>query len=331
LEDIDGHKDLDCNTMRTLEFLSTLLVAVVHYPNVCVAVPQQAEQQQHESQQHAASAKLRHRRHILRIDPTVLDNALRVPPPRDQATTRTHHGDDRDNAYGGDLVDEWARLMKRGKDDQSLSFSMPIAMPNNRPVVAPNPAPPPPSPKATTPTVPQPTPPSPTVLTPVEPLPPPVDTGGTTETPVAPLPPPVTPPIEVPEGSAVPTTLEPSPAAVPSQETPFPSNQESGGGGGGPGSSECESLDRADAILAAVETVSPNVDLDPATPTGFAVDWLTNDDPAMLDPCTENITQRYSLATLYSSTVGTSWVNSTGWLSAAPICVSFANPQMTRV
>jgi hypothetical protein len=215
--------------------------------------------------------------------------------------------------------------MKRGKD-QSLSFSMPMATPNrpvapSSPTAAPRPTTPPLlSPKGTTPTALQPSPPSPTVLTPVEPLPPPVDTGAT-ETPVAQLPPPVTPPIDVPEGSAIPTSLAPIP------ETPFPSNEQSGGGGGDGGpDSECESLDRADAILAAVETVSPNVDLDPATPTGFAVDWLVNDDPAKLDPCTENVTQRFGLATLYSSTLGTSWVNRSGWLSEASICVRlFAN------
>jgi hypothetical protein len=298
--------------MRTLEFLSTFLLAVVHL-NVCVAavaIHQQAEQ---EESHHSSVAKLRHRRHILRIDPNVLRSTLLgEQQQQDQAATRHAHRDS-DNAYS-DLADEWVRLMKRGKD-QSLSFSMPIATPN-RPVARP--------PKGTTPSAPRPTAPkgttptasAPTVLMPVEPLPPPVDAS---ETPVAPLPPPVSPPIEVPEGSAIPTTMEPSPTAVPpNQETPFPSNE--GGGGGGP-DSECESLDRADAMLAAVETVSSNVDLDPATPTGFAVDWLVNDDPAMLNPCTDNVTQRFSLATLYSATVGTSWTNSSGWLSAAPICV----------
>lgn len=61
---------------------------------------------------------------------------------------------------------------------------------------------------------------------------------------------------------------------------------------------------------------------DPTTPQGMAYDWLLNQDPVFaVDPCYYPTTeQRYGLLTLYFSTNGAQWTNSSGWLGDSSEC-----------
>jgi len=61
--------------------------------------------------------------------------------------------------------------------------------------------------------------------------------------------------------------------------------------------------------------------LDMNTAQGQAYDWLVNEDPAQIDPCTyPTVGQRYALATLYYGSGGTGWNNSAAWLSELDEC-----------
>ena len=61
---------------------------------------------------------------------------------------------------------------------------------------------------------------------------------------------------------------------------------------------------------------------DRSTPQGMAFDWMVNMDPVFdPDPCYYPTTeQRYGLLTIYFSTNGASWTNSTGWLDDSSEC-----------
>ena len=61
---------------------------------------------------------------------------------------------------------------------------------------------------------------------------------------------------------------------------------------------------------------------DPTTPQGMAFDWMLNQDPVFaVDPCYYPTTeQRYGLLTLYFSTSGAQWTNSSGWLGDSSEC-----------
>ena len=61
---------------------------------------------------------------------------------------------------------------------------------------------------------------------------------------------------------------------------------------------------------------------DPNTPQGMAFDWMVNMDPVFdPDPCYYPTTeQRYGLLTIYFSTSGASWTNSSEWLGDSSEC-----------
>jgi hypothetical protein len=87
----------------------------------------------------------------------------------------------------------------------------------------------------------------------------------------------------------------------------------------------CGSLPRDEALKAILVEVTDGALLDaPATPQGMAFQWLRDDDPLQIDPCTyATVEQRYALATLYYSTSGDTWDTNTGWLSGAAECTWF--------
>jgi hypothetical protein len=89
-----------------------------------------------------------------------------------------------------------------------------------------------------------------------------------------------------------------------------------------PFNKECESLDRADAILTLIEDVSDSDSIaDAESPQGMAFDWISNVDTSS-DPCDdpELVVTRYALATFFESTAGDNWTESTNWLSIESEC-----------
>ena len=65
----------------------------------------------------------------------------------------------------------------------------------------------------------------------------------------------------------------------------------------------------------------PEILLNPKTPQGMAYSYLVNDDPILLDPCSSStIEQRFGLTTLYYSTNGDGWSDSSGWLDDDDEC-----------
>jgi hypothetical protein len=63
---------------------------------------------------------------------------------------------------------------------------------------------------------------------------------------------------------------------------------------------------------------------DLSTPQGMAFDFLVNDDPGLEDPCaSDTIEQRYGLITLYFSTQGEEWNDTSGWLGEDQECLWF--------
>lgn len=78
-------------------------------------------------------------------------------------------------------------------------------------------------------------------------------------------------------------------------------------------------------IFDLLEPITPAETLnDLSTPQGMAFDYLVNDDPGLEDPCASTtIEQRYGLTTLYYSTQGDGWTDSTGWLGEGQECSWF--------
>jgi hypothetical protein len=76
-------------------------------------------------------------------------------------------------------------------------------------------------------------------------------------------------------------------------------------------------------VLAEVTDVS--LLTDPNTPQGMAYQWLLNDDPLQVNPCSyETILQRYALATFsFSTTESSLWDEDSGWLSGQLECSWF--------
>lgn len=61
---------------------------------------------------------------------------------------------------------------------------------------------------------------------------------------------------------------------------------------------------------------------DPSTPQGQAYDFLVNQDIFLEDPCqSTTIDQRFGLVTLFYSTGGDDWSNSSGWLGEEQECL----------
>lgn len=87
----------------------------------------------------------------------------------------------------------------------------------------------------------------------------------------------------------------------------------------------CESLTREAALLESLSLVTdPSFLNDPGSSQGMAAQWLLNTDPAQVDPCTySTILQRYALTTMYFSTNGDEWVDTTGWLTGTNECTWF--------
>lgn len=106
------------------------------------------------------------------------------------------------------------------------------------------------------------------------------------------------PPSEIPPTSV----LEPSP-------TPLPVN--------------ClEGKSRKEYIFDVLKTISQqDTLLDPITPQGMAYDYLANEDPALVDPCSySTIEQRFGLTTFYFATQGEGWSDNSGWLGDDQEC-----------
>ena len=83
----------------------------------------------------------------------------------------------------------------------------------------------------------------------------------------------------------------------------------------------CAGLDRRAALLALLSPITMETTLlDTTTPQGMAFFWLEMTDTSN-DPCSyPTVQQRYALATFYYATVGPSWTNNVGWLSALEEC-----------
>ncbi|CAB9512622.1 leucine Rich Repeat [Seminavis robusta] len=84
-----------------------------------------------------------------------------------------------------------------------------------------------------------------------------------------------------------------------------------------------EGTTREDYLLDLLSPITDRTLLrDPTTPQGMSFNWLVNMDPLLQpDPCNYPTTeQRYGLATLFYSTTGMSWTNSSGWLGSESEC-----------
>ena len=104
---------------------------------------------------------------------------------------------------------------------------------------------------------------------------------------------------------------------------PSASGMPSVGPSSGP-TSLCETLPRADFIFNVIVAVSPEIFGNPFGPQALALFWLVDEDPAQIDPCTyPTLEQRYALVTMYFSTFGDDWNESSGWLTAAHECTWF--------
>ena len=83
--------------------------------------------------------------------------------------------------------------------------------------------------------------------------------------------------------------------------------------------SECDTLNRTNAIRTLLEDITelPEGDAPFDSPQGMAYDWITNVDTAT-DPCTDaaSTVTRFALATLYYSSNGENWTDSTNWISS---------------
>jgi hypothetical protein len=83
----------------------------------------------------------------------------------------------------------------------------------------------------------------------------------------------------------------------------------------------CSSFNRSDTVLSLLEGITPGLaNVSSSSPQGLALKWILDTD--VVDPCVDpnSIQQRYALATLFHSTSGESWFNSTGWLSMESEC-----------
>jgi hypothetical protein len=149
------------------------------------------------------------------------------------------------------------------------------------------------------------------------PLPTPLPTPSPTRAPtLLPTPAPTTPlPTRAP--TPVPTTRAP---------TPFPTRAPTPG----PTPQPTEAITRFQTLVSQIGPtllVAPGDDTSILTNTGTrqfeALDWLANSDPANLPILTTSnriLVERYTLALLYFSAGGTSWVNQYNFLSADTVC-----------
>ena len=127
-------------------------------------------------------------------------------------------------------------------------------------------------------------------------------------------------PPAMPTTPTVPTPLPPPAPLAPSVATLPPASAPSSSGG------NCAGLSREEAFLSVLSTVTPSVILlVPATPQGVAFQWIVNENPTPIgpNPCDDPTAtiQRYVLATLYYSTNGDEWIDTSNWLSSDTECV----------
>lgn len=204
---------------------------------------------------------------------------------RPSHTSKTEKGDKSDKSEKEQKRSKESKSSKNSKMDDSFDFlSMDMSMSMGLP---PTPTPPVPSP---TPPVPSPTPPVPS---PTSPIP-------------SPTLPSTTAPVQDP-------TDAPQPSDAPVQD---PTNVPDG---------SCATKPRADAMVDTLSTVTDSDTLtNLSTPQGMAYQWLLDTDPAQVDPCTyPTVQQRYALATMYYSTNGDDWAETSGWLTGANECMWF--------
>ena len=124
-----------------------------------------------------------------------------------------------------------------------------------------------------------------------------------------------TPTTEIPTTS-VPTASDPTPEPTSTTTTMTPQQTSA------PSIDNCENTPRQEAIAELIRPFTPTESLTFDTPQGQAFQWIVEDDPAQVDPCTDplQIVQRYALATIYFATGGESWTSSTAWLTGADEC-----------
>ena len=129
------------------------------------------------------------------------------------------------------------------------------------------------------------------------------------------------PPVPSPTSPSTPTT--PAPVQDPTS-APAPTNAPGPDPTTAPDSG-CSSRPRAEAMVDTLSAVTDAAVLtNPSTPQGMAYRWLLDADPAQIDPCTyPTVEQRYALTTMYYSTNGDDWAETSGWLTGANECMWF--------
>jgi hypothetical protein len=140
-------------------------------------------------------------------------------------------------------------------------------------------------------------------------------------TPTLPVPSPTSPSTTepVPDPSSPPQSLPTDdPQPLPTDAPPVTDPTDSPGG-------DCASQPRAEAMIDTLSAVTDSATLtNPSTPQGMAYQWLLDTDPAQIDPCTyPTLKQRYALTTMYYSTNGDDWTETSGWLTGANECMWF--------
>ena len=134
---------------------------------------------------------------------------------------------------------------------------------------------------------------------------------------IPPRPTPVPPPVPAPTTAPVPDPTSPPQPQPTNAPVPDPTSAPVDGG--------CASMPRAEAMVDTLSSVTDSATLtNPSTPQGMAYQWLLDTDPAQIDPCTyPTVEQRYALTTMYYSTNGDDWTETSGWLTGANECMWF--------
>jgi len=87
-----------------------------------------------------------------------------------------------------------------------------------------------------------------------------------------------------------------------------------------------------------VDVSSQDLLNNPDSPQSKAADWIINNDPLQVNPCTfANLEERYALAVFYFALNGDTWRNNSGWLGGSSVCSGWfgvgcnANGQVTNL
>lgn len=82
--------------------------------------------------------------------------------------------------------------------------------------------------------------------------------------------------------------------------------------------------EREVTVFNTIKPISPDPKiLDPLSPQGQAFQFVANDDPAQVEGESVQLVQRYVLGSLFFSTNGGNWTNSTNWMSGVSECEWF--------